>query len=769
MKQNKLPVYSDKAYTPVILRISEQEDRRIYDGLLSSSNVFVLDEIEGQLRELIKSRKPTVRIKPEEYSNLIVEHLNGNDIESYGVWVYFPWTNKLVHLLDEEEFIEVRTNRNQYKITRDERDLLNIKKIGVVGLSVGQSIALTLAMERTCGELRLADFDFLELSNLNRIRAGVDSLGVSKVIVAAREIALIDPFLKVVVYPDGLHKDNMDDFFMGNGKLDLVVEVCDGLDIKIETRFKARSLGIPVVMDTNDRGMLDVERFDLQPDRPILHGLADGLSLENLKQLSNEEKIPYVLKMVGVDTISARMKASMLEVEQSITTWPQLASSVMLGGAITTDICRRILLDQYHDSGRYYIDFENLVADKKVESMQPINLQNPYLPLDEKLIAERAARYFESHPGIGESIPDTFVEKVIDAAIAAPSAGNNQPWKWARRNNYLLLFHDRFRSWSWGDHAEMGAQMAIGTAIENARLQAAVLGKNMQVQLFPMKEALPDLAAVIGFGDLEQHASPMDALLCSQIFVRNTNRRLGGKEILPELFYRQLQEIAESAGPVQLFHVQENDTLNKLGHIIAECDRIRLLNRQGHEEFYHEVRWNHEEAAATRDGIEIASADLSQSEVAGFEVAKDWNAISLLSQWKVGDGLKRMSIKTLQSASGMVLVTVPHFTKESLIQSGQAVERMWLYASAEKISLHPMLSPIFFLNKIEHGDMDGLTAENIALLNEIGKEFRHLFGIQEGQFAGRAMTFLMKLSKAEPITVKSFRKMKSEVFMDFDK
>ncbi len=76
----------------------------------------------------------------------------------------------------------------------------------------------------------------------------------------------IDPFLNIKIFNDGLHTGNMDEFFLGGGKLDLFVEVCDGLDIKIESRYKAREL-----KDTcgngyqNDRGMLDAERFDLEP------------------------------------------------------------------------------------------------------------------------------------------------------------------------------------------------------------------------------------------------------------------------------------------------------------------------------------------------------------------------------------------------------------------------------------------------------------------------------------------------------------------------
>jgi len=49
-------------------------------------------------------------------------------------------------------------------------------------------------------ELRLADFDTAELSNLNRIRTGSHNLGLNKTVIAAREIVEIDPFIKVKIF-----------------------------------------------------------------------------------------------------------------------------------------------------------------------------------------------------------------------------------------------------------------------------------------------------------------------------------------------------------------------------------------------------------------------------------------------------------------------------------------------------------------------------------------------------------------------------------------
>ena len=132
----------NQTYSPIILRISNSEDKITYENLLNSQSVFYInDTIEGQIRELIKCRNVGIRLDEARYQSLSQDLLAGVPIQEYGVWVYYPWSGRLLHTLDEDEFIEVRTNRNQYKITKEERNVLATKKIGVIGLSVGQSVA----------------------------------------------------------------------------------------------------------------------------------------------------------------------------------------------------------------------------------------------------------------------------------------------------------------------------------------------------------------------------------------------------------------------------------------------------------------------------------------------------------------------------------------------------------------------------------------------------------------------------------------------------
>lgn len=349
-------------YKALFLKFSDVKDKAILNALREKGQIaFVNDEIERQMKELVRCRYP-MGLSSRDEESYIQDLLQGKSLEEYGVWVYYPWRKSLVHILDEEEFVEVRTNRNQLKISRAEQKVLSGKKIGVIGLSVGQSIALTIAMERTCGVLRLADFDTLDLSNMNRLRTGVFNLSVPKVVITAREIAEIDPYLAVEVFPSGVNTDNYENFLNDKGGIDVLVEVCDSFEVKLESRFRAREARIPVVMDTNDRGMIDIERFDLEPNRPIFHGLVNDLTVEKLNVLTESEKSKYLMQIVNAQDLSLRMKKSIPEIKCSIVSWPQLASEVVLGGGVTTAVCRSILLGQVTSSGRYYLDVEKIIG-----------------------------------------------------------------------------------------------------------------------------------------------------------------------------------------------------------------------------------------------------------------------------------------------------------------------------------------------------------------------------------------------------------------------
>jgi molybdopterin/thiamine biosynthesis adenylyltransferase len=267
-----------------------------------------------------------------------------------------------VHVLEEPLFAEIRTSRNQLKITAEEQAVLQKKKVGIVGLSVGSAIAMTMAMERSAGELVLADFDTIDLSNLNRVRGKISQIGVNKAVLMAREIAEMDPYLKITVFDEGVTEANLDAFFDQERPLDLLIDECDSLPVKIQLRLAAKQRGIPVLMETSDRGMLDVERFDLEADRPLFHGRLSDFDLLNLSDIDPVTRMGMLMALVDFDNISPRLKQSYAELGKTLNTWPQLASAVTLGGGSCADVARRVLMQEDVQSGRYYVDMQQILS-----------------------------------------------------------------------------------------------------------------------------------------------------------------------------------------------------------------------------------------------------------------------------------------------------------------------------------------------------------------------------------------------------------------------
>jgi len=355
-----------KLYKPIFYRLNHKKINQEFTQLiLQNKNLVVFDQINNQLKELLKSLSPDIKFSDTELEKAIKNHLAGASIKDYGVWVFYPWSNRLVHILDEDEFIALRTNRNRNKITAQEQKKLGKQKVAIIGLSVGQAIAITMAKERSFGEVRLADFDHIDLSNINRISTGIHNINTNKAITAARKIAEIDPFIKTKCYVNGVNESNIKQILFQGGKIDLLIDECDDLAMKVLLRKNAKSSKIPVVMAANERGHIDIERFDLENDRALFHGLLDHLNtdINHLKKKFPNEALPldYLLALHPPATLSERMLSSLSEIGISINTWPQLASEVDMGAGIVTNVSRRILLKQLQCSGRYFINLNTII------------------------------------------------------------------------------------------------------------------------------------------------------------------------------------------------------------------------------------------------------------------------------------------------------------------------------------------------------------------------------------------------------------------------
>lgn len=748
-------------YQPILFRLTDETQKKAFELLINNTaNLQIFDHIRAQVAELIKCLQPTiVFLPPAELEKAVENQFQGKESSEYGVWVYYPWLAKLVHILDENEFTIVRTNRNKHKITLAEQQKLADKKIGVMGLSVGQSVSLTLAMERGFGELRIADFDELDLSNINRIRTGVQNLKIKKTVIVAREIAEIDPYLKVVCFNEGITDENLDNFLQGNGKLDLLIDECDSFDIKINSRLKAKALGIPVLMEGSDRGTIDIERFDIEPNRAVLHGMVAHLDMEKFSSLTSmDEKIPYMTAVTGVETLSPRMKASAIEIMSTISTWPQLASAVTFGGGITADLARKILLGNLNVSGRFFIDMDELISDSDQSQKTDTHQNDLAAPLQLNEIEDFISKNSFELPETKEVLSSEIITALIEAAAQAPSGGNNQPWRFHYQNGVLHLFLEQSVAKAYLDPDYISSMTSLGAAIENLLLKAASLNLVVNWTLTP--QFVPQHIACFCFNQGHQ-ASEKEKSLAAQINLRHTNRKIVPKQELTQRELDQLQSSTQHIDGLKLKWLTDPAKIQALAGICTHTDILRLFIPEAHQDFItREMRWNLKDVNLTEDGIGIHTLDLSNNDQIGLRLIRDRRAINVLQQIKGGSGFKRLTMQQLMSASVIGLITMPKSAATAFIEGGRAAESLWLTANHLNIQLHPLNVPLIFFYKNTVAKQVFIPEDEKAILSQLEHNFNLLFENSEEEQA----IFMFRLFKASPSPERTIRKSTSKIF-----
>ncbi|MGS0688041.1 Rv1355c family protein [Nakamurella sp. GG22] len=696
----------------LILHEHSAADRAMLTRLRSDPRVDVIDHRAAMLAQL-GALRPTPPV---------------DELTEPGRWCFYPWRRTLVWVLGPAGFRRLRLDRNRNKITPAGQAQLGRLKIGIVGLSVGHAVAHTLAMEGLCGELRLADHDHLELSNLNRVPASLLDLGINKALVTARRIAELDPYLAVQVFTDGLTDTTMAPFLDG---LDLLIEECDSLDMKLRVRQEARARGIAVLMETSDRGLFDVERFDLEPDRPLFHGLLGGLDPGALSGLTNREKAPYVMRILQTEQLSAPLAASMVEIDHSVSTWPQLGGDVALGAATVAAAVRRFGGGGNLPSGRVRVDLDASLD----------HLDGSPDAVSSALTVERV-----THGDVVDltvRVPADPVQAVIHAVRLAPSGGNSQPW-FVTRTTEGVDIHLAADRTSAMDVGFRGSYLAIGAAGFNARVAAAAHAVLGSMTAFPGGGASDVVLSLTLAGGADRELADQYPAMIGRV----TNRNLGRREPLTARVTGGLHAAAEAEGAsVRL--VTAPSQLAELAEVFAESDRLRYLTPILHREMMAELRWPGIDRLDT--GIDVRTLGLDAAELAKLRVAGRSDVMDLLAVWGAGHALGDATRERITTCSAVAVVTVGSDTGSDYVRGGAAVERVWISATRSNLGVQP-LSPVFLYAR-DDTDRRGLSARFSVELADLQRRFEAILGLLPGE----APALVLRLSHHAGSTARSAR------------
>lgn len=275
-----------------------------------------------------------------------------------GVWAYYPWRKAAVHIPNEATYLVLRTARNRNLISREEQLRYRRTVIGIAGLSVGSTALAAIVATGGAKRLKIADPDTIEITNLNRMRALLTDVGAKKALVAAHLAYELDPFADIETWAEGISVDTIGQF-VRSPRLSMFIDEMDAIPLKIQARIECKRAKVPVLMatDNGDGAIMDVERFDLEPDRPIFHGRVH-IHLEDLATIGRDRFVALANEIIDPKYFTPRQQESILAIGKTVAGVPQLATAATIAGAAIAYAARRIATGAPLPSGRYVIGCE---------------------------------------------------------------------------------------------------------------------------------------------------------------------------------------------------------------------------------------------------------------------------------------------------------------------------------------------------------------------------------------------------------------------------
>lgn len=264
---------------------------------------------------------------------------------------------------------------------------------------------------------------------------------------------------------------------------------------------------------------------------------------------------------------------------------------------------------------------------------------------------------------------------LLDAAVAAPSMHNTQPWRFhvLREAQAVELLADPDRALRRGDPNGRAAYLACGAALFNMRLAAAVAGRQPVVQLLPDPER-PLLLATIRLAGPRQ-AQPVERELHAAIARRHTNRRPFSNRRVPPGVLAELTEAASVEGAI--LHVLDRDEAHRVLELARDAERDQSADPAYRAEL---ARW----AGGRRDRDGIPDGALGPRSPEGTTPVRDFTA---------GQPAQR-DYEWFEDAPQLAVLSLRFGGKVHWLRAGQAMQRVLLTATSRGIATDPITQPL---------------------------------------------------------------------------
>ena len=271
-------------------------------------------------------------------------------------------------------------------------------------------------------------------------------------------------------------------------------------------------------------------------------------------------------------------------------------------------------------------------------------------------------------------VPHGPLRACVEAAAAAPSVHNSQPWRFRLRGGTIDVLADPTRELRVLDPTHRELMMSVGAAVFNLRIAMLARGRTPVTHLLPEADD-PTVAARVTVGPPTTPSGTALALAAA-IPRRHSNRRPFSEIAVPPA---TLVDLGTAARAEQARLVVVDPTARD-----AVLDLVRLAERrQRHNPAYlgELSAWTHH-ATGRRDGVPADAFG-----------PRDLLETVPVRDFGVPGSLKRRPPVSFEHAPTVAVLYTPGDTPYHWLRGGQALERTLLTATARGLASTIMTQP----------------------------------------------------------------------------
>lgn len=276
------------------------------------------------------------------------------------------------------------------------------------------------------------------------------------------------------------------------------------------------------------------------------------------------------------------------------------------------------------------------------------------------------------------SKPNTsFLELAIEAARAAPSADNSQPWQIRLIDQTLSVHHhpsSKNDPFGPSGHATL---LSIGAMAEN--LEQLLSGTHQSISIVDLKLGAPYFTSPL---PPEVRAVKKDDFA---LFLRHTNRFPYAKT-LPDTGL--LEKIAQQQEPLAQTHLlRTQKDREAFSDIVETCCQARFCNRDLHEWLMNSLRFSDHEIKQG-DGLAINTINLPPGGNLFMQWIRPWERMATLNQFGAFKFMAKTEAALLRSAPLIILITGED-SSHGAFSAGKLMERTWILLNQLGWAVHP--------------------------------------------------------------------------------